>query len=223
MSLKNILLTTFLLACNSNGNPTNYALIINGDTKGLRHKNNTNNSIDTLERLNYNITILESPSTSQELINTITILGEEIDNNDTLLIYTTGFGINQYGKQALELDNNSISLEHIVEQLKDHINAAKYIIISDQCYSGGILPHLHTLDGYTQAYTSTDGDHRTPCETFANPFWEKLAETKDFDKAFCYAADLHANDPRPTKKPSSRIAQYFNTDQGSMPYYDFCQ
>lgn len=200
-----------------------YAVVINGDTSAL-HKGNVTEAYHTLRAAGYtdeNIFLFTSnfprgsdfssittPATKESVEFVLTQLEDIIDENDTLLVYTTGHGNKTKSGTTLVLDDTELSASRL-RDLIENTRAGRYIIVADQCFSGGIVAAVSSIDGKVTAYSSTDADHTTYCESFARPFWRSFQETSadsngngtiELDEAFDRAVYSH-RDPEEEGSP----------------------
>jgi len=191
-----------------------YAIVINGDTSKL-HQGNVTEAYESLRELGFkdeNIFLLTSnypreddsksvtaKATEANLRRVFDYLDDAVDNNDLILVYTTGHGGTKEGQSTLALADEEIS----ASDLRDLIGSAKagdYVLVADQCYSGGIAKSVSELAGRVASFSSTDSEHSTYCESFARPFWKSFRNgeadvngdgTTSLDEAFGYAARNH--------------------------------
>lgn len=194
-----------------------YAVIINGDFSEF-HKGNVKEAYTSMKVLGFvdeNIYILSTENPRADVIEKINginahatagnvnevfdSLQKMVDTNDMLVLYTTGHGKCRNNEATLQLEDTDIIQTELKKQLAK-AKAQDYVIVCDQCYSGGIASELSTLEGNVVAYSSTDAKHITLCESFARPFWESFRngngdKNKDgkttLDEAFEYAAEIH--------------------------------
>ncbi|MBI2102297.1 caspase family protein [Candidatus Woesearchaeota archaeon] len=193
-----------------------YAVIINGDTSAL-HKGNVTEAYHTLRAVGYadeNIFLFTSNfprgsdfssittlATKESVELVLTRLEDIVDENDTLLVYTTGHGNKDKNGTTVVLDDAELSADRLRE-LIENTRAGKYIVVADQCFSGGIVAAVSSIEGEVAAYSSTDADHTTYCKSFARPFWESFKDssadsdgdgTVELEEAFDHAAHSHLN------------------------------
>ena len=191
-----------------------YAIVINGDTSKL-HQGNVTEAYKSLKHLGFadeNIFLLTSnfpreddnksittPATEQNLRRVFYYLDNVVDDNDLVLVYTTGHGGTIGGQSTLALADKEI----LSSNLKDIVKSTKagdYVIVADQCFSGGIAQSLSELEGEVTSFSSTDAGHSTYCRSFARPFWTSFRTceadanqdgTTTLDEAFSYASQEH--------------------------------
>lgn len=191
-----------------------YAVVLNGDASKL-HQGNVTEAYESLKHLGFyeeNIFLLTSDygreddgkaitakATEANLRRVFDYLDDAVDNNDLVLLYTTGHGRKQNNQSTVLLAD----AELFASDLRDMVGSAKageYVIVADQCYSGGIAKSLSELEGRVVSFSSTDSDHITYCESFARPFWQSFRNgqadvnndgTTTLDEAFDYASKNH--------------------------------
>jgi hypothetical protein len=171
-----------------------FALLINGDHYSHRHEANISRALNRLKSIDYdenNIISLtgEDPrnnkapthnyksGTSTSLEQAVSYLRENVDNNDILLVYTTGHGNQANGKSYLCLDDKDVSAKEIAKAL-NKIPFGKLIFVADQCYSGGLVDKIDDLKRNIVAMSDTDEEHTTHCQPFAIGFWEAVGNNQ---------------------------------------------
>ncbi|MBI4147357.1 caspase family protein [Candidatus Woesearchaeota archaeon] len=166
---------------------TEYALLINGDHDSVHHEANIARAWGKLEDIGYledNIISLTgedprknrspkhnySPGTSVSLKEAVSYLQNYLDNNDILLVYTTGHGDRIGEKSYLHLYDGNVGSEEIAVYL-NKIPFGRLIFVADQCYSGGLVDKIDDLDRNIIAVSDTDVAHSIQCQPFAIGFW----------------------------------------------------
>ena len=171
---------------------TEYALLINGDHDIIHHETNIQQAASKLMNIGYdenNIIYLTGqehdprrdklsehnykPATAKSLEDAILYLRDKVDNNDLLLVYTTGHGYKKDDKSYLALFDaglNSIGFAKLLNK----IDFGQLIFVADQCFSGGFVDKIECLDRNIIAMSDTDAEHETYCQPFATGFWEAV-------------------------------------------------
>lgn len=191
-----------------------YAVLVNGDVSTL-HNGNVERAYEVLRTLgvpddriyilsNSNprpaadagrLPLVTAEATTINLAGVLSYLAGEVDENDCLLLYTTGHGIRKRGQSALMLNDGPMLEKDLVRRLKP-VQAAVTAVIMDQCFSGGFADAFEKARMNVVAMTDTDSHHETYCEYFASAFWYGLVEP---------AADLDG-DGRITLSESYEVA-----------------
>lgn len=191
-----------------------YAVLINGDSSKL-HQDNVTEAYKSLRYLgfeNSNIFLLTSnyprPDDGQSITFRATktnlkkiwnYLGKAVDDNDLVLVYTTGHGSKGKSESGLTLEKEDIAASDL-KNLISKTKARDYVVVSDQCYSGGMVKKLSELEGRVTCFSSTDSEHITYCKDFARSFWKSFRNgkadvdcdgTTTLDEAFNYASRKH--------------------------------
>ena len=183
-----------------------YALLINGNSdynpKTLNEdETNIINASNKLQGIGYNskniITLGgDSPSESnpkshfksgekKSFNEAINQLKEQVDNNDTLLVYTTGHGDSYegVGQLVLETDTKEIYELMDVREIVKSINKVPFgrlIYIGDQCYSGAFVDELKKLDRNLVAVSDIDAHQQVYAASFTKGFWNAVGN-KEYD------------------------------------------
>lgn len=211
-----------------------YAVVINGDTSRL-HQGNVTEAYQSLKHLGFedeNIFLLTSNYPRDDDGKSITSKGTEkglrrvfdylnnvVDDNDLVLIYTTGHGGTEKGQSTLYLDDKQMPASDL-KGLVEKVRAGDYVVVSDQCYSGGIAKTLSELKGRVASFSSTDSNHSTYCESFARPFWQSFRNgeadkngdgTTSLEEAFKYASRNH-------KENIGLLHKIFGTNRDCQEY-----
>lgn len=196
------------------GQRKKYAIVLNGDASKL-HQGNVTEAYESLKHLGFdeeNIFLLTSDYPREDDGKAITIkateanlrrvfdyLDDTVDTNDLVLFYTTGHGKKQNNQSTVLLADAELSASDL-RDLVGSIKAGDYVIVADQCYSGGIAKSFSELEGRVASFSSTDSEHATYCESFARPFWQSFRNGKadvnndgitTLDEAFEYASRNH--------------------------------
>ena len=175
---------------------TEYALLINGDHNSVHHEANIARAWGKLEDIGYqedNIISLTGedprknkspkhnyyPGTSASLKEAVSYLQNHLDNNDILLVYTTGHGDRVGEKSYLHLYDGNVGFEEIATAL-NKIPFGRLIFVADQCYSGGLVDKIDDLDRNIIAVSDTDATHSIQCQPFAIGFWTAVGN-KGYD------------------------------------------
>lgn len=196
------------------GQRKKYAVVINGDSSPL-HQGNVAEAYQSLKYLKFvdeDIFLLTSnklrtddgmsitcDATESNLRSVFDYLERVVDDNDLILIYTTGHGGRNQGRSTLTLADNKIFVSKLMA-MAAKIKARDYVIFSDQCYSGDINNFLSGLKGSVASFSSIDTENKTDCKSFSRPFWRSFRtgeadvnsdRTTTLDEAFHYAARMH--------------------------------
>ncbi len=175
---------------------TEYALLINGDHNSVHHEANIARALGKLEDIGYleeNIISLTGedprkdkslkhnykPGTLSYFKEAVSYLQNHVDNNDILLVYTTGHGDRHGNLSYLRLYDRWISSEDIAATL-NKIPFGRLIFVADQCYSGGLVDKIDDLDRNIIAVSDTDAAHSIQCQPFAIGFWTAVGN-KGYD------------------------------------------
>ena len=167
-----------------------YALLINGDYRSFHHEANISRALGKLRDIGYdknNIICLagedtrenklsnhnHKPATAESLEEAVSYLQEHVDDNDILLVYTTGHGARKDDESYLQLGDAAISAEEFAKAL-NKIDFGRLILVADQCYSGGFVDKIEDLEGNIVAMSDTDETHTTYCQPFAIGFWSAI-------------------------------------------------
>ena len=167
-----------------------YALVVNGDDEP-RHLQNVELALSVLEGEGY-VTFVASPrqpkgaaqlwqeGTLDGLSALVGQLRAELDEQDDLLIYTTGHGDRDGARPTLCLQGRHNCLSDEVAELLDIVGVARRVVVMDQCYSGDWAPIF--LDDPATAFLSTgNDDEKTSCGEFAPRYWAPAAQVPDLD------------------------------------------
>jgi hypothetical protein len=195
-----------------------YAVLVNGDTSAL-HNGNVERAYEVLRTLGVpdsNLYVLSNSNprpnarqtgpalvtaraTTNNVANVLAYIAGEIDDNDCLLVYTTGHGVRQAGQSAVVLNDGTMLETDMVKELK-RMGGALSVLVMDQCFSGGFADAVQKAGLNTVAITSTDSKHETYCEYFAGGFWLSLLEPEadinsdgrvSLEEAYQVATTLH--------------------------------
>src|SRR5690606_18966213 len=113
--------------------------------------------------------------TTGNLANVLGFLAREVDDNDCLLVYTTGHGIREQRQSALCLNDGLILEEDLVRYMRS-VRPAVAVVLMDQCFSGGFADALERGAPGVIAIANTDDRHETYCEYFATTFWTSMLQ-----------------------------------------------
>lgn len=217
---------------------TEYALLINGDHKKPDrkdstelHEKNISLGFSKLREIGYlekNIITLSSKDPREDkevkhnystasmaaLNSAVSYLRNHMDENDILLVYTTGHGHRQNEEIHLELLDKCVESEYFAQRLR-RITFGKLIYVGDQCYSGGFVKSLN-LDGRNViAASSTDSNNKTLCKPFARGFWDAVGnplydidQDGHTDVQEAYKAGIGRLKAVLTKKPEQTNGQF---------------
>jgi len=166
-----------------------YALIINGDNES-RHLGNVDQAVKALKAegdYEFYVASTKKPSTSvqnyqsassENLENLIEGLGSKIDDDDLLVVYTTGHGDLKGNEGAcLGLPQECYSFASLNEQL-EKLAYGRRIIVMDSCFSGAGLALF--ADKKTTVITQGSPGETVSCQLFSPHFWSTTVP--DYDK-----------------------------------------
>ncbi|MBI4237254.1 MAG: hypothetical protein HY696_02400 [Deltaproteobacteria bacterium] len=158
-----------------------HAVIINGDTEG-RHLENVERSIRTLKAQGYTVHVAspQRPTTplgpddhyaKADLKGIKTLLTgarAQLDDNDELVIYTTGHGDQKKETGSLCLTTGCKTPG--VDQFLDELPYGQRVVVMDQCYSGN-WSHRFADDPRTLFIAAGSKGETVCCQDFAPHFW----------------------------------------------------
>jgi thiol-disulfide isomerase/thioredoxin len=150
-----------------------YALIINGDTE-QRHIENVDRSVRVLRAEGYETFVLSTSrarradhyaeSTVENIQKEVDEISGKIDDDDELVIYTTGHG----GPQGVCLPEGC-DTEDVMDMI-DIQTYGKRTIVMDQCFAGN-WNKIYLDDPRTLFITAGSRDETVCCSEFAPYFW----------------------------------------------------
>lgn len=219
-----------------------YAVLINGDSSDL-HNLNIERSYEVLRTLgvpdenlyvlsNSNprpdaqaeaSTLVTARATTGNLANVLAYVAGEIDENDCLLVYTTGHGIRAKGQSAVVLNDGLMMETDLIKELK-RMTPAVSVVVMDQCFSGGFADAIEKAGLNAIAITSTDSRHETYCEYFAGAFWLSMIEPEaDINRDGrvslneCYDVAMSLHQMALADTPERTHCRYVTTESGPEP------
>lgn len=165
-----------------------YALVINPDTED-RHLGNVENSLGVLEQQGYETYVVstEKPQSKHdhyaksdftELGAAIDEIRSKIDDDDEVLIYTTGHG-------SLDGEDPRICLDSRCQpndafDLLNFSEAGQRVIVMDQCFSGGMTQKFLAQPKTLFLSPGSQGE-MVSCGEFAPFFWSAQATDANND------------------------------------------
>jgi NADH:ubiquinone oxidoreductase subunit len=173
----------------------NYAILINGDMTtetSESHNKNIISAADALRSAGYqekNMIFLTGqdprtnksfnnyrPATKEYIASAFNDLQKKIDDNDSLLIITSGHGQNLENDENryLVVDNTKLLSANEFITMIQGIKADEYVYISDQCFGGRFAKKIAELEGNVAAFSITDENNVASCEYFTPYFWERI-------------------------------------------------
>lgn len=173
-----------------------YAVIVNGSSDAYFKKNVTiaHECLNAKGFYDENIFLVASENNFRKVFNYLETIA---DNNDLLVIYTTGHGDRKGDQSTLCLTDKKQITASDLNDLVSMVKARDKVIVADQCFSGGIVQTLSGLDGRIIAFSSTDAEHPTKGVFFGRYFWNSFRTGKadtnkngvtSLDEAFNYAS-----------------------------------
>jgi hypothetical protein len=206
-----------------------WALAINGDDPSSctsrSHRRNVDVAVESLEKLGFSsdrIVVLAHPAeddhdsswlepTRSQLRDALDELARKVGPDDTLVVYLTGHGYRMFGRSHLALGNSLVSAKWLSKALGE-IRYGRLVIISDQCFSGGMDSEFGDLRE-SVFVSSASPKQTTSCVAFIRPFWRALVDPKNdvngdgqvsIEEAFVVASH-HAEERAVATRPSDPI------------------
>ncbi|MDX9973671.1 MAG: C13 family peptidase [FCB group bacterium] len=217
-----------------------YAVLVNGDSSDL-HNLNIERAYEVLRTLgvpdenlyilsNSNprpsakiTTLVTARATTGNLSNVLAYVAGEIDENDCLLLYTTGHGIRAKGQSAVVLNDGLLMEKDLVKEMK-RMTPAVSVVVMDQCFSGGFADAVEKSGLNAIAIASTDSRHETYCEYFAGAFWLSMIEPEaDINRdgrvslTECYDVAMSLHQMALADTPERTHCRYVTTESGPEP------
>ncbi len=191
-----------------------YAVLLNGSTslatrnaylalKALLKKGFRNENLFVVSGRDFYATgkvnaATRRPGTRENLEQVFDLLGRVVDSNDLLILYLTGHGMKGKTGYFVDLQDGLIPAERLVA-LVQSLKAQDVIVVSDNCFSGGIVRGFSALKRGVVTLSSCDPD-QVSYGAFAPEFWNSVGDAAaDRDKdgtvtlkeAFDYSSEAY--------------------------------
>ncbi|OVE82446.1 hypothetical protein BVY03_00850 [bacterium K02(2017)] len=197
-----------------NGIVKKVAIVINGDSEN-RHLNNTKRAVEQLHDAGYEIHLINPDNINIDSIKSYykpnlnnlnkLIKGINTDNDDEVLLYTTGHGAGAEDLNKIVIGKELITHEDLFNTVEPLSSGYKTIIM-DQCGSG--MGANYWFDKKSLFISPDQSAQETKCQYFSPQFWEHADKIKEdggdanldgvitFQERFSYAFAVYSKNVR---------------------------